>query len=70
MSPHVAWQRGGEARVVSLRHRCGRWLGPKIPGTDVPLFDPGLINQMSAGISDISSPYVLPTPAATPAASQ
>jgi proton-translocating NADH-quinone oxidoreductase chain M len=36
--------------------------GPKIPGTDVPLFDPGLINQMSAGISDMSSPYVLPTP--------
>jgi hypothetical protein len=39
--------------------------GPKIPGTDVPLFDPGLINQMSAGISDIASPYVLPTPGAT-----
>ncbi|HKV88181.1 MAG TPA: NADH-quinone oxidoreductase subunit M [Candidatus Dormibacteraeota bacterium] len=39
--------------------------GPKIPGTDVPLFDPGLINQMSAGISDIASPYVLPTPATT-----
>lgn len=39
--------------------------GPKIPGTDVPLFDPGLINQMSAGISDMASPYVLPTPAAT-----
>lgn len=37
--------------------------GPKIPGTDVPLFDPGLINQMSAGISDMASPYVLPTPA-------
>jgi NADH-quinone oxidoreductase subunit M len=37
--------------------------GPKIPGTEFPLFDPGLIGQMSAGISDISSPYVLPTPA-------
>lgn len=37
--------------------------GPKIPGSDVPLFDPGLINQMSAGISDMSGPYVLPTPA-------
>jgi proton-translocating NADH-quinone oxidoreductase chain M len=38
--------------------------GPKIPGTDVPLFDPGLINQMSAGISDMASPYVAPAPAA------
>jgi proton-translocating NADH-quinone oxidoreductase chain M len=36
--------------------------GPKIPGTEVPLFDPGLINQMAAGISDMSSPYTLPTP--------
>jgi NADH-quinone oxidoreductase subunit M len=42
--------------------------GPKIPGTEVPLFDPGLINQMTAGISDIASPYVAatPAPAATP----
>ena len=40
--------------------------GPKFPGTDVPLFDPGLINQMSAGISDMASPYVLPTPPPTP----
>ncbi len=39
--------------------------GPKIPGTDVPLFDPGLINQMSAGISEMASPYVLPTPVTT-----
>ena len=41
--------------------------GPKIPGTEVPLFDPGLINQMTAGISDIASPYVAPTPAPAPA---
>ena len=39
--------------------------GPKVPGTDVPLFDPGLINQMAAGISDMAAPYVAPTPAAT-----
>ena len=39
--------------------------GPKIPGTDFPLFDPGLLNQMTAGISDIASPYVAPTPGAT-----
>ncbi|OLD25413.1 MAG: hypothetical protein AUJ02_05230 [Chloroflexi bacterium 13_1_40CM_3_65_12] len=41
--------------------------GPKLPGTDQPIFDPGLINIMSAGITDIASPYVLPTP---PAAAQ
>ncbi len=36
--------------------------GPKIPGTEFPLFDPGLLNQMAAGLSDMSSPYVMPTP--------
>ncbi len=39
--------------------------GPKIPGTEVPLFDPGILNQMSAGISEMASPYVLPTPVTT-----
>jgi NADH-quinone oxidoreductase subunit M len=37
--------------------------GPKLPGTDTPLFDPGLINVMSAGISDMASPYTGPSPA-------
>jgi NADH-quinone oxidoreductase subunit M len=36
--------------------------GPKIPGTEFPLFDPGLLNQMAAGLSDMSSPYVMPSP--------
>jgi NADH-quinone oxidoreductase subunit M len=36
--------------------------GPKLPGTDTPLFDPGMINVMSAGVSDIASPYTLPIP--------
>jgi len=35
--------------------------GPKIPGTDTPLFDPGLINVMSAGISDMAGPYTGPS---------
>jgi hypothetical protein len=35
--------------------------GPKIPGTDVPVFDPGLLNQMAAGLSEIASPYALPS---------
>jgi proton-translocating NADH-quinone oxidoreductase chain M len=40
--------------------------GPKLPGTDSPLFDQGLVNVMAAGISDIASPYVLPTPGSGP----
>jgi hypothetical protein len=40
--------------------------GPKIPGTDVPLFDPGFINQIAAGISDITSTnYTQPSPGGT-----
>jgi formate hydrogenlyase subunit 3/multisubunit Na+/H+ antiporter MnhD subunit len=35
--------------------------GPKIPGTDVPVFDPGLLNQMSAGLSEIGSSYAQST---------
>lgn len=33
--------------------------GPKLPGTDTPIFDPGLVNTMAAGITDITSPYSL-----------
>jgi len=31
--------------------------GPKIPGTDFPLFDPGMLNVMVADIPEIVSPY-------------
>ena len=31
----------------------------KLPGTDTPIFDPGLVNTMAAGITDIASPYAL-----------
>jgi NADH-quinone oxidoreductase subunit M len=31
--------------------------GPKLPGTDAPLFDPGLVTTMAAGLTDIASPY-------------
>ncbi|TAN34097.1 NADH-quinone oxidoreductase subunit M [bacterium] len=36
--------------------------GPKLPGTDTPLFDPGLVNVMSAGLTEIASPYTGATP--------
>jgi hypothetical protein len=41
--------------------------GPKLPGTDAPIFDPGLTKTMSAGISEMASPYDLPVPKAAPA---
>lgn len=58
----------GEVWYLGLLAGALLWVGvfpggPKIPGTEVPLFDPGLINQMAAGISDMSAPYVAPTPA-------
>jgi NADH-quinone oxidoreductase subunit M len=31
--------------------------GPKLPGTDTPIFDPGLVNAMAAGITEMASPY-------------
>ena len=67
-APGVSDASLGESWYLGLLAGALLWVGlfpggPKIPGTEVPLFDPGLINQMSAGISDISSPYVLPTPA-------
>ena len=37
--------------------------GPKLPGTDTNIFDPGLVNQMVANIPEIASPY---GPASTP----
>ena len=33
--------------------------GPKLPGTDTPIFDPGIVNTMAAGISDIADPFAL-----------
>jgi hypothetical protein len=36
--------------------------GPKLPGTDQPVFDPGLVNVMAAGISDITASFVPPLP--------
>ena len=43
--------------------------GPKIPGTDTPLFDPGFVSQIAAGISDITSTNYTP-PAVPPGAAQ
>jgi len=71
-SPGVSDASLGETWFLGLLAGALLWVGlfpggPKIPGTDVPLFDPGLLNQMSAGISDIASPYTAPNPPGTAA---
>ena len=71
-SPGVSDASLGETWYLGILAGALLWVGlfpggPKIPGTEFPLFDPGMIGQMSAGISDIASPYTLPTPAPPPA---
>jgi NADH:ubiquinone oxidoreductase subunit 4 (subunit M) len=66
-SPAVSDASLGETWFLALLAGGLLWVGlfpagPKIPGTDTPIFDPGFISQMSAGISDMASPYVLPAP--------
>jgi NADH-quinone oxidoreductase subunit M len=71
-APGVSDASLGETWFLGLLAGALLWVGvfpsgPKIPGTDVPLFDPGLLNQMSAGLSEMASPYTLPNPPGTTA---
>ena len=68
-APGVSDASLGESWYLGLIAGALLWVGifpngPKLPGTDAPIFDPGMVKVMSAGISEIASPYVLPTPAA------
>jgi NADH-quinone oxidoreductase subunit M len=70
-APGVSDSSLGETWYLGLLAGALLWVGlfpsgPKIPGTDVPLFDPGMLNQMSAGLADMASPYVGPTSGSTP----
>jgi NADH-quinone oxidoreductase subunit M len=65
-APGVSDASLGEMWYLGLLAGALLWVGvfpsgPKLPGTDTPLFDPGLVNVMGAGISDIVNPYTGPT---------
>ena len=70
-APGVSDSSLGETWYLGILAGALLWVGlfpggPKIPGTDVPLFDPGFIGQISAGVSDTASTYyTLPIPGAT-----
>jgi hypothetical protein len=62
-SPGVSDASLGETWFLALLAGGLLWVGvfpggPKLPGTDTPIFDPGLVNTMAAGISNLASPYV------------
>lgn len=70
-APGVSDASLGETWYLALLAGSLLWIGlfpsgPKLPGTDTPLFDQGLVNVMAAGISDIASPYTGATPSPTP----
>lgn len=61
-APGVSDASLGESWYLAILAGALLWVGlfpggPKLPGTDTPLFDPGIVNVMSAGISDIAAPY-------------
>jgi formate hydrogenlyase subunit 3/multisubunit Na+/H+ antiporter MnhD subunit len=69
-APGVSDSSLGESWYLALLAGGLLWVGivpggPKIPGTEQPLFDPGLVNIMSAGVSDLASPYIS-APTTTP----
>ena len=61
-APGVSDASSGEKWFLGVLAGALLWVGvfpggPKLPGTDTPIFDPGLVNAMAAGITEMSSPY-------------
>ena len=61
-APGVSDASSGEKWFLGLLAGGLLWVGmfpsgPKLPGTDTPIFDPGLVNSMAAGITEMASPY-------------
>lgn len=66
-APAVSDASLGETWYLGLLAGALLWVGlfpsgPKLPGTEQPIFDPGMLNVMSAGISDMTSAYAPPAP--------
>jgi NADH-quinone oxidoreductase subunit M len=61
-APGVSDASSGEKWFLGILAGSLLWVGmfpagPKLPGTDTPIFDPGLVNAMAAGITEMASPY-------------
>ncbi|HLZ95591.1 MAG TPA: NADH-quinone oxidoreductase subunit M [Candidatus Dormibacteraeota bacterium] len=61
-APAVSDASLGETWYLALLAGALLWVGlvpggPKLPGTDSPLFDPGLLNVMVADVPEITAPY-------------
>ena len=61
-APGVSDASSGEKWFLGVLAGALLWVGmfpggPKLPGTDTPIFDPGLVNAMAAGITEMASPY-------------
>lgn len=61
-APAVSDASLGETWYLALLAGALLWVGlvpggPKLPGSDTPLFDPGLLNMMVADVPEISAPY-------------
>jgi NADH-quinone oxidoreductase subunit M len=61
-APGVSDASSGEKWYLGILAGALLWVGmfpagPKLPGTDTPIFDPGLVNAMAAGITEMASPY-------------
>jgi NADH-quinone oxidoreductase subunit M len=61
-APGVSDASSGEKWFLGILAGALLWVGmfpagPKLPGTDTPIFDPGLVNAMAAGITEMASPY-------------
>jgi NADH-quinone oxidoreductase subunit M len=66
-APGVSDASLGESWFLALLAGALLWVGmfpggPKLPGTDTPIFDPGLVTTTAAGITEMTSPYSVAKP--------